>query len=293
MNQPLVSGGLNDTAISLPIASRTIGKILLDAGKITSEDVERILRLQKQRGIRFGEAALKLKLVTKEDVQLALATQFEYPYLGKSDSTFSKELIAAYQPFSAKVESLRALRSQLLLRWLDPDRKILIMISPNRGEGRTYVAANLAVVFAQLGENTLLIDADLRAPRQHSIFNLPNRIGLSSLLSGRAGFEVIERIPSLGNLAVLPAGAIPPNPLELLSGAEFSHMLRELSEQFDVIIIDTPAGLPSADAQTVCARGMSLMVIHQDTTLMKQAKNFLDKINATNGEVIGTVLNQF
>lgn len=293
MNQSLVSSGLENTNITLAATNRTVGKILLDAGKITPEDIERILRLQKQRGLRFGEAALKLKLVTKEDIQFALAAQFEYPYLRKGEGNFSKELIAAYQPFSTKVESLRGLRSQLLLRWIDPDRKILAIISPNRGEGRSYLAANLAVVFGQLGENTLLIDADLRTPRQHAIFNLPNRSGLSALLSGRAGPEVIERLPSLGSLSVLPAGAIPPNPLELISGAEFSHMLREVSEQFDVIIIDTPAGQFNTDAQTISARGMSLMVIHQDYTLMKQAKSFLDKINGTNGQVIGTVLSQF
>lgn len=293
MSQPLVSNGTNITNLKPRGEGRSIGKILLDSKKLGFEDIERILRLQKQRGLRFGEAAIKLKLLTKQDVQLALSDQFEYSYLRKDEATISKELVAAYEPFGHQAEALRALRSQLLLRWLRADDKALAIVSHEQGEGRTYIAANLAIVFSQLGENTLLIDADMRSPRQHSIFDLPNRCGLSTVLGGRAGWEAIEPIHAFSNLSVLPAGAIPPNPLELLSRPEFEMLLKELSAHFDVIIIDTPAGEYHADAQIIASRAVALMVAHKDHTRLQQMRKFLDRITGTNGEVIGTVLNQF
>ena len=90
-------------------------------------------------------------------------------------------------------------------------------MSPGSGEGRSYITANLAVLFSQMGKRTLVIDADLRKPRQHRIFGLPGKIGLSALLAGRAGAEVMCDIPQLPGLTVLPAGVLPPNPQELLS----------------------------------------------------------------------------
>ena len=109
------------------------------------------------------------------------------------DASLSHELVAAYKPFSPVVEQLRALRSELMLRWFDeqPAHKAIAVMSEARGEGRSYIAANLAVVFSQLGGRTLLIDADLRKPSQHLLFGLENRIGLSTVLSGRAGSEAV------------------------------------------------------------------------------------------------------
>jgi Mrp family chromosome partitioning ATPase len=136
-----------------------------------------------------------------------------------------------------------------MLRWfkLDLRLKHLAIVSPGREEGRTYLAANLAVVFSQLGERTLLIDADMRHPRQHVLFGLPNRGGLSSLLAGRAGADVIELVAPLTNLSVLPAGPQPPNPQELLGRPVFQNFLAELDKEFDVVIIDTPACLRCVD----------------------------------------------
>ena len=144
-----------------PHAGSSIGAILVDSGKLTIEAAERILRLQKEQGLLFGDAALQLGLLTNEDIQFALARQYDYPYLLKGDGEVSSELVAAFQPFSPQVEALRALRSQLMLRWFtgQQERRALAIVSPARGEGRSYLAANLAVVFSQLGEHTLLIDA--------------------------------------------------------------------------------------------------------------------------------------
>lgn len=298
MNHPLLSNRLSPNNVISGAPDRSIGKILLDSGKINQEGAERIVRLQKERGLRFGEAALKLKLLTKSDVQHALSRQFEYPYLTPGEGEFSKELIAAYEPFCLQVEALRTIRSQLILRKLGSEHKTLAIVSPSQNEGKSYLAANLAVVFAQLGENTLLVDADLRTPRQHTIFNLDNRFGLSSILGGRAGWEAIESIPFFSRLSVLPAGGAPPNPLELLSRADFSQLLQELSDRYDVVILDTPSGEFNADAQTIVAQAsnawaVALMVVHRNHTPLAEARSFLNKIRTANVDVAGTVLNQF
>lgn len=243
-------------------AGRAIGTILVDAGRLAQDDAELILQFQRQRGARFGDAGLALGLLSEDDVRFALSVQFGYPYLSR-DSTMSRELVAAYEPASRPVEQLRALRSQLMLRWFGTgvDRRGLAIVSASPMEGRSYIAANLAIVFSQLGERTLLIDADMRAPRQHQLFNLGKKAGLSDMLAGRAGPEAVVGVPALHDLSVLPAGAIPPNPQELLGRQEFSKLLQSLGEDFSVIIIDTPSAGECADAHTVAVRaGAALMV---------------------------------
>ncbi|MEO8079028.1 MAG: chain length determinant protein tyrosine kinase EpsG, partial [Caldimonas sp.] len=174
-----------------PRATRSLGAILIDGGQLKPEDAERVIHYQKEKNLRFGEAAMRLGLISEADIQFALSRQFAYAYLRRVPGearALSDELVAAYQPFSARVEQLRAIRSQLMLRWFDraEERQVLTIVGAERGEGRSYLAANLAIVFSQLGERTLLVDADMREPRQHFLFHLENQIGLSTLLAGRS-----------------------------------------------------------------------------------------------------------
>lgn len=275
---------------------RSIGAILIDAGKLTPEEAERILRLQREQGLRFGDAATKLGLITQADIEFVLSRQFDYPYLLRGQSEVSEDLVAAYAPFSPQVETLRALRSQLMVRWFDTDpaRKALAVVSAARNEGRSFIAANLAVVFSQLGEHTLLIDADLRNPCQHKLFSLDNRAGLSAVLSGRAGPEAIQRIPALRDFSVLPAGALPPNPLELLARPLFLQLLHELANEFDVIVLDSPAAAEYADAQTLAERaGAALIVTRRNATRISQVRRVIDALSQGRTTVVGTVLNEF
>lgn len=277
-------------------ADRSIGAILVDSGRLRPEDAERILRLQKEQGLRFGEAAIQLGLLTEDDIRKALSYQFDYPYLPADDTSLSNELVAAYRPFSPSVEHLRALRSQLMLRWFDTSgddkRKALAVVSPGNGEGRSFIAANLAIVFSQLGERTLLIDADLRRPQQHKLFKLGERDGLSSVLSERAGLETIVTVPSLLSLSVLPAGPTPPNPQELLGRTAFTTLLHALGQDFDVIIIDTPSAAGCADAQTVAVRaGGALMVVRQNRSSMSKVDQLRRSLQQFGANVVGAVLN--
>lgn len=273
---------------------RSIGAILIDTGRLSTENVERILRLQKEQGKRFGDAAIELGLLSEEDIRYALASQFDYPYLPAGDKTLSHELVAAYKPFSPVVEQLRALRSQLMLRWFDAEaqRKALAIVSPGNGEGRSFIAGNLAIVFSQLGERTLLIDADLRRPCQHELFKLGNNAGLSGMLAGRIGPEAVVRVPSLLGLSVLPAGAVPPNPQELLGRPAFIELLQSISRDFDIVIIDTPAAKKYADAQTIAARaGAALMLARKNQSSANDLAELTLSLQKSGATLVGSVLN--
>ncbi len=270
-----------DNKASLKTVSSSIGHLLLDMGKITEKDAERILKFQKEKSMRFGEAALALGFVSIEDINQALSYQFDYPYINQDKTTFNAGLIAAFDPFSKQVESLRSLRTQLILRWFERGFKTIAVSSAKEPDGTSLLASNLAVVFSQLGERTLLIDANLRDPSQHKLFKLNNHHGLSDILVGRATTDVVVRIPSLLNLSILTAGATPPNPQELLNKEALDELLQSFAEQYDVIIIDTSPLLQSSDAQIVAKKvGGVLISTLQNQTGLKDTQEAYEACRA-------------
>jgi protein-tyrosine kinase len=284
-----------DLEISVPSreGSQTIGALLVDAGHLAAENVPRILDYQKKAGLLFGEAGVAMGLLDEEEVQRALALQFGQTLLAP-DSGLGNELIAATDPNCAAVEHLRVLRSQLMLRWFENDARqaALAVVSPGSGEGRSYITANLAVLFSQLGKRTLLIDADLRRPRQHHIFGLPGRIGLSGVLAGRIGWDAVCEIKGLPDLWVLPAGAIPPNPQELLARPGFAKLIQALRSSYDVILVDTPAAENCADASTIATRaGAALMLACRDATSVPRVASLAEDLRQFGVTIVGAVLN--
>jgi protein-tyrosine kinase len=276
------------------IAESTIGALLLKQGKITRDDAERVFQLQQKSRLRFGEAARKLGLVTEADIQQALGVQFGYSYLPDGQEKFSKKLTAAYKPFTAQVEALRALRSQLITHWFEHGNKTLAVVAANAREGCSDLAANLAVVFSQLGERTLLIDANLREPSQRDIFDLDQSRGLSDILIGRAGLEVITKIDTMAGLSILGAGTVPPNPQELLSRRVFTEFIAVVREQFDVVIVDTPPASITSDAQTVAARcGGALLVSRLNETRMSDLINVRDQLSMSDVQIVAAIVNDF
>lgn len=293
------TGTKTHTDADTPIGSaRSIGDMLVAKGRLTSADLGRILARQEQDKTPFGEAAIALRLLTKTDIDQVLGQQFDYPYLSPSDHSLSPELVAAYQPFSRAGENLRAVRSQLMLRWLNnpASGKALAIVSPGAGEGRSFCAANLAIVFAQQGQRTLLIDADLRAKAnraQHALFKLSHKAGLSDVLADRAAFEnAAQAVPSLPGLVVLPAGAVPPNPQELLGRPGFDAVLQTAARHFDVILIDTPSAGAFSDAEIIASRaGAALLVTRLNKTLLPTAAQLSHRLQGNGVAVVGSVLN--
>jgi chain length determinant protein tyrosine kinase EpsG len=252
------------------VEDMSIGQLLLRAGRLTEQDVVDIVEQQRQTGLRFGDTAARLGLVTEEDVQQALARQYSYPYPRTGESRLNPLLVAAHRPFSAQAEALRGLRTQLMQRWFKDKSKVLALVPPRGNVASSVLAANLAIVFAQLGERTLLIDANLRSSRQQELFNLGEGVGLGGILASRAPFKhAPQLIEPFENLYVLCAGPAVPNPQELLGGTMFSYVMETAPAAYDVVVVDAPPVLEYADAQLVAAaaRGVAIPVRRHHTSI--------------------------
>jgi protein-tyrosine kinase len=273
-----------------------IGTILIEQGLICIDDVDRIQRFARERGLRFGDAAVQLNVAKQEDVDFALARQFDYPTLARGIDGVDDSVVAAYNPQSEALEPLRALRSQLMLRWLNTTpRNMLAIASPQPGEGRSWLAANLATAFAQAGQRTLLIDTDLRNPCQHLLFNVENSIGLSALLTGRTeGKEVVHRVHPQLKLFVLPAGLVPPNPQELLMRPIFETVLNRLGQLFGVVVLDTPPATATFDSQIISARaGAAVLLSRRNRTRVSELVATMQSLAETGVHVLGSVVNEY
>ncbi len=279
------------------LLDRSIGDLIRELRNLDARQIELILRHQREHGVRFGEAAIALKLASREDVQWALSQQFHYPYAVEGGlAGLSHELIAATDPFSEEAEVFRDVRSQLLMGVLAPDqpRRALAVLSPNAGDGKTFFAANLAVTFSQLGESTLLIDADMRTPRQHTLFGLQPGTGLSNILAGRATTEAVVAVPALPGLHLLTVGTLPPNPLELLQRASFGFVLQELLNRFDHVLVDTPAAAHGADSRVLAARcGAALVIGRRGRTRMDVLQALVAQVGRSHAKIAGVMLNAY
>lgn len=274
--------------------SRSIGAILYEQGRLKPHDIEAIHRHAAEQGMRFGDAAVQLNLITQEDIEFALALQFDYTVLARGNGGVGDDVIAAYDPQNELVEPIRALRAQLIYSWLNgASRNVLAITSPDRGEGRSWLAANLAVTFAQMGERTLLIDGDMRHPHQHLLFNLDNSRGLSALLSGRADASTVPRIHAKLRLFVMSGGNAPPNPQELLARPTFELIISRFASQYDVVLIDTPAAADTSDAQLIAGTAGAAVVIarrnHSRCTRLTTAMRYFKTAGV---DIVGCVLNE-
>jgi Mrp family chromosome partitioning ATPase len=304
-----------------------IGQLLQRAGKLTAESAERVARAQPELGLRFGEAAIRLGLVNQADVDAAIARQFAFPLADRSDSLLSPRLVAAFHPASAQGDTLRAIRSQLLLRWFGTGQHALAIGGVGMGDAGSVLAANLALVFAQLGQRTLLVDTNMRHGVQHALFGLQAQVGpvrpalaqagaaassdrsgpglagsgrsrpdlswagLSDVLAGRAGLDAIGAIPGFSTLSLLGAGTVPPNPQELLERTSFAALHAQLGQRYDVVLYDAASTSHGAEALAVASRaGAALLVAHKDRTPVAALKRLARQMAAAQVAVIGSVL---
>ncbi len=282
-------------ASNAQVLERRIGDLMRVPCQLTDKQVEWILNHQRENGLRFGESAIELGLARREDVLWALSQQFHYPY-AIDEKQVNPELVIAASPFSDEAEAFRELRSQLLMGVMAPDgpRRALAIASPDVGDGKTYLASNIAAAFSQLGGPTLFIDADMRTPRSQDVFGITlNRSGLSAMLSGRTEDGLIQRSSQLPSLFVLPVGAIPPNPLELIQRPAFALLIREMVGKFDHVVVDTPASTHGADARAIAALcGAVLVVGRRGRTSMKSMNRLVSALAKGPAELAGVVMNE-
>jgi len=278
-----------------PGGGKLLGSLLVEQGKLSENSIEKIVKFARKKRLRFGEAAVRLRLISAKDLEHAMASQFDYPFLEKGEGSLSKELNAAYQPFSKKGQALRNLCSQLMLRWYSHDQKTLAVAAADERQGCTYVAANIAVIFSQLGYRTLLIDADLQHGRQHKIFRIENKLGLSGVLIGRARADQAVRVlPMFRALAVMPAGANPPNPVEIVGRSELRATMSNLREKYDVVIVDTPPMSLHTGTEIIAKScDSTLLVARQNHTLISDAKSLDIALHAAGARIVGMAMSRF
>jgi len=277
-------------------ATRPIGDIIADINQLDAAQIERIANYQKENGVKFGEAAVALGLAKREDVLWALSHQFKYPYQRSEPENVSSELVVATDPFDKTAEFFRDVRTQLLsnvFRAPGARKLALAVCSPDAGDGKTFFAANIAVAFSQLSGRTLLIDADMRTPRQHVVFGAQAvSQGLSSVLLGRSDVNVIRPIESLPNLYLLPVGVVPPNPLELIQGQAFDDLIEGVLSRFDYVIVDTPAATHGADNRVIAQKaGGAVVVARKNVTHVRSLKGLVGALQRTVVAFNGVLLN--
>ena len=234
---------------------------------------------------------------TAEDV----SNYLNLPFLGYIPSISSqdakneseKALICYQKLTNPTIESYRALRTSILFSSPeDKPLKTILVTSSLPGEGKSFIATNLASIFSQVNERVILIDVDMRRPKLYKLFSIEQKPGLSAFLTGNASLESIVRTTPFPNLSIITSGTIPPNPSELLSSGKIRDLLEELKSKFDRIIIDSPPALNVADTHLLASNvdGVVLVVKGASTRLeaVVGAKN---KILESKGKLIGAVVN--
>ncbi len=210
----------------------------------------------------------------------------------KTTSRSKRHLIAKKDPKSPITEQYRTIRTNIQYASVDQAIRSIVVTSTGPMEGKSTTTANLAVVFAQQGKKTLLIDADLRKPTAHYTFQLPNTVGLTSVLTKQVELMDAVYMTDVENLFVLTSGPIPPNPAELLASVSMEYLLKEAYNLYDFILFDTPPVLTVTDAQVLAnlADG-SILVTSSGTTDRDGAIKAKEILTSAQAKLLGAVLN--
>jgi capsular exopolysaccharide synthesis family protein len=203
-------------------------------------------------------------------------------------------LVARTRPNSPPAEAYRGLRTSIQFMALDRPTKVLQITSPSAGDGKTTTSANLAWIMAEAGQRVVLVGCDLRRPRVHEFFSLPNEIGFTSVLIGEAELgDALLRVPNQSRLQILPTGPVPPNPSELLSSGKTQEVFKNLSAYADIVIVDSAPILPVTDAAVLSAHADAiLLVISSGMDSRRDVVRSIEMLKQINAPIVGTVLNR-
>ena len=208
----------------------------------------------------------------------------------KTTHDLSEQLVTVVDPAGASSEAYRTLRASLLYGLVDSPHKIIVIAGSGVGEGKTTACANLGVVLSQAGSSTLVMDGDLRAPKLHKLFNLPNLFGTTSAVGGEGDLREICHEP-MPRLKVATAGPVPPNPTELLSAERFAEVLGQARREFDYVLVDTPPIQLVSDALDIAAHSDGvLFVIDSQNTSKASVRQSISRLDAVGARVLGTVM---
>ena len=243
-------------------------------------------------GLTFFFEYLDSRIKSPEEVKAHLGLSF----IGMVPALFEKDLKDPLMSNAVPAnfaEAFRAIRSNVLFSSADEGSKVLVVTSSAPGEGKTLVATNLAVALAQANQRVLVVDADMRKPRVHSVFQHAQEPGLSNVLVGNSKVSEAVRNTKVPGLWAMPAGVLPPNPSELLGSKRFKEFIATLGQHFDWVIIDSPPVMAVTDSSIVAhvATGV-VFVIGSDQTSRHTAQRSLEQLRNANAKMIGAILNR-
>ncbi len=244
-------------------------------------------------GMAFFVEYLDQTVKSPEDIE----TKFDVPVFGLIPLFSSQdrpiESAVMDNPISTVAENYKAIRTSLLLSSAEKPPKHVLLTSAGPEEGKTVTSINLATAIAQSEHRVLLVDADLRKPRIHKVFNIDNSKGLSTYLAGMSGLDIISEGPLL-NLDIIPSGPVPPNPSELLGSGKLAEMLGLLSAKYDIIIWDSPPLLTVVDSLILGkALDGSIVIARAGKTTYEALGRSLKSLADLNVNVLGVVINAF
>lgn len=207
---------------------------------------------------------------------------------------YQDKLITMHDMFSPITESYRMIRSNVQFASVDRSTKTVMITSAAPGEGKSTTIANLGVVMAQAGLKTVIVDADLRRPTQHEIFQVVNLNGLTDFLfAPEEDVKSFLKKTNLENLYVLPTGVLPPNPAELMGSQRMEQILAKLQEAVDMVLIDTPPSAIVTDGPVLSTKVDGVvLVVQANQTRLGVAKQALFNLQRANANILGGVLNQ-
>jgi capsular exopolysaccharide synthesis family protein len=300
-----LAAGLNTASVTV------IDEALLPLGPV-SPDVQANVMIAAALGLLVGVLSafildsLDDTLRTTDDVELfsgllsiGAIPHFQAAKAGRAEDLGEepgerRRLVSITAPASPTAEAYRALRSSILLSAIDNPLRTLVITSAFMSEGKSTLSANIAVMLAQRGERVLIVDADLRRSTLHLLFGLRRPAqGLTNLLSRQSDESVIlHPVAQVPTLAYLPAGAVPPNPAELLASHRMAEMMRQWSDQYDRVIIDTAPILAISDSLAPAARADSvLLVVRAGVTRKKALMRTRELLRRVNAHLLGAVVN--
>lgn len=263
----------------------------------TSPNLQLNIGIAVVLGILIGTLLLVLResLSTRLRGAADVVRTTHLPTLGATmyDSQARERPLAAIdgKAVGPALEAYRSLRTNLQFADLDDGRGLYVITSSVPGEGKSTTSCNLAITLAEAGRSVLIVDADLRRPKVASYFGIDGSLGLTDVLVGDVAVSQAAQQWGDHNLAVLPAGTVPPNPSELLQSTRMHELITSLAEEYDAVLFDTPPVLPVTDAAVLAAQASGvLLVVSARTARANQVRTAMESLHTVNAKILGTVV---
>jgi len=253
-----------------------------------------MLGLSLGLGLAFLNGWMDQRFRSAEDVggSLSLPILGAVPQIGGRETIVSRGQKAHLQPVSDFAEACRAIRTAIYFGMPDSQAKTLLVTSPLPGDGKSTAASNLAIVMAQAGQKTILLDADFRRPNQHRIFEQSAAVGSTNVLAGTATLEEAIKQTGIKGVDLLPCGPTPTHPAELLNSQAFADLLQELSRRYDHVVVDSPPIMPVTDARILGAIcDATVFVVRAEKSTRKVSVFARDVLQSVGTNILGVMIN--